>query len=145
MLQILRGAVERGVRVRLLTNSLASNDVPAVTGKYKNYREALLDTGAELYEFRAHPEIQPGIVDTAPVKAEFAGLHTKAIVVDRDTVFIGSMNLDPRSIELNTEMGMIVTTPASPRRWRRSPSATWRRATAGASSSTKTANSSGSR
>ena len=111
MLQTLRGAVERGVRVRLLTNSLASNDVPAVTAKYKNYREALLDTGAELYELRAHPEIQPGVVDTAPVKAEFAGLHTKAIVVDRDTVFIGSLNLDPRSIELNTEMGMIVASP----------------------------------
>ena len=111
MLDVLRAAVTRGVRLRILTNSLASNDVPAVTAKYKKYRKPLLDTGAELYELRAHPEIQPGIIDTQPVEAEFAGLHTKAVVVDRDTVYIGSLNLDPRSIELNTEMGMVVVSP----------------------------------
>ena len=61
--------------------------------------------------FAAHPEIQPGIVDTAPVEAQFAGLHTKAVVVDRETLYVGSLNLDPRSIQLNTEMGMIVSSP----------------------------------
>jgi len=111
MLEILRAACERGVKVRMLTNSLASNDVPAVTAKYKKYRRPLLETGAELYELRAHPEIQPGIVDTPPVAAGFSGLHTKAAVIDRETVYIGSLNLDPRSIQLNTEMGMIVTSP----------------------------------
>ena len=60
----------------------------------------------------AHPEIQAGVVDTEPVQAKFAGLHTKALVVDREYVYIGSLNLDPRSIRLNTEMGMIVTSPA---------------------------------
>ena len=109
MMQILREAVGRGVRVRALTNSLASNDVPAVTAKYKKYRKPLLEAGVELYEFRAHPEIQVGIVDTAPVEAGFAGLHTKAAVIDREIVYVGSLNLDPRSIQLNTEMGMIVT------------------------------------
>jgi putative cardiolipin synthase len=92
----------------MLTNSLASNDVPAVTAKYKKYRIPLLEAGVELYELRAHPEIQPGIVDSAPVEAEFAGFHTKAAVVDRRLVYVGSLNLDPRSIVLNTEMGMIV-------------------------------------
>ena len=111
MMQILREAVGRGVRVRALTNSLASNDVPAVTAKYKKYRKPLLEAGVELYEFRAHPEIQRGVVDTAPVEAGFAGLHTKAVVVDRETVYVGSLNLDPRSIQLNTEMGMVVTSP----------------------------------
>ncbi|MBD3852042.1 MAG: phospholipase D family protein, partial [Acidobacteria bacterium] len=111
MMQILREAVGRGVRVRALTNSLASNDVPAVTAKYKKYRKPLLEAGVELYEFRAHPEIQVGIVDTAPVEAGFAGLHTKAVVVDREIVYVGSLNLDPRSIQLNTEMGMIVSSP----------------------------------
>jgi len=111
MMQILREAVGRGVRVRALTNSLASNDVPAVTAKYKKYRKPLLEAGVELYEFRAHPEIQVGIVDTAPVEAGFAGLHTKAAVIDREIVYVGSLNLDPRSIQLNTEMGMIVTSP----------------------------------
>jgi len=109
MMEILHAATERGVRVRMLTNSLASNDVPAVTAKYKKYRKPLLEAGVELYEFAAHPEIQPRIVDTAPVEARFAGLHTKAAVIDREIVYIGSLNLDPRSIQLNTEMGIIVT------------------------------------
>ena len=112
MMEIFRNAADRGVRVRVLTNSLASNDVPAVTAKYKKYRKPLIEAGVELYEFSAHPEIQAGIVDTDPVKAKFAGLHTKALVVDRESVYIGSLNLDPRSIRLNTEMGMIVTSPA---------------------------------
>ncbi len=109
MMEIFRNAAERGVRVRVLTNSLASNDVPAVTAKYKKYRKPLIEAGVELYEFSAHPEIQAGVVDTDPVEAKFAGLHTKALVVDRESVYIGSLNLDPRSIQLNTEMGMIVT------------------------------------
>jgi putative cardiolipin synthase len=111
MMEILREAHERGVRVRMLTNSLASNDVPAVTAKYEKYRRPLLEAGVELYEFRADAEIQPGIVDTHPVAAKFAGFHTKAAVVDREIVYIGSLNLDPRSIDLNTEMGMIVSSP----------------------------------
>jgi putative cardiolipin synthase len=111
MLEIFQEATDRGVRVRLLTNSLASNDVPAVTAKYKKYRKPLLEAGVELYEFRAHPEIQQGIIDTEAVTARFAGFHTKAAVVDREIVYVGSLNLDPRSIQLNTEMGMIVTSP----------------------------------
>ncbi len=111
MMEILREATERGVRVRMLTNSLASNDVPAVTAKYKKYRKPLIEAGVELYEFRAHPEIQERIVDTSPVDAKFAGLHTKAAVIDRTTVYVGSLTLDPRSIQLNTEMGMIVSSP----------------------------------
>jgi putative cardiolipin synthase len=108
MMEIVRQTTGRGVRVRMLTNSLASNDVPAVTAKYKKYRKALLEAGVELYEFRAHPEIQGEFIDTGPVEAQFAGLHTKAAVIDREMVYVGSLNLDPRSIQLNTEMGMIV-------------------------------------
>ncbi len=111
MMEILRDAHERGVRVRMLTNSLASNDVPAVTAKYRKYRKPLLEVGAELYEFRAHPAIQRGTVDTPPVEARFSGLHTKMVVIDREHVYFGSLNLDPRSIRLNTEMGMIVNSP----------------------------------
>jgi putative cardiolipin synthase len=111
MLDILHDATDRGVRVRMLTNSLASQDVPAVTKAYGRHRRALLEAGVELYEFRSDPEIQPGIVDTAPVEAKFAGYHVKTLVVDRETVYVGSLNLDPRSIRLNTEMGMIVTSP----------------------------------
>ena len=87
---------ERGVRVRILTNSLTSKDVPAVTAKYKKYRKPLLDAGVELFELRAQPGIQPGVVDTNPVVAKFAWYHTKAVVVDREKVYIGPLNLDPR-------------------------------------------------
>jgi putative cardiolipin synthase len=111
MMAILRDLHGRGVRVRMLTNSLASNDVPAVTAKYEKYRRPLLEAGVELYEFRSDPEIQPGIVDTHPVVAAFAGFHTKAAVIDSEHVYIGSLNLDPRSIRLNTEMGMIIDSP----------------------------------
>jgi cardiolipin synthase C len=98
----------RGVTVKLLTNSLASQDVPAVNSHYKRWRKPLLDAGVELYEMRADAAIGPLLADTPPVRARFYGLHVKAMVVDRERVFVGSMNLDPRSEELNSEMGVVV-------------------------------------
>ncbi len=111
MMEILRDAADRGVRIRMITNSLASQDVPAVTAAYGRHRTELLEAGVELYELRSDPEIQAGVIDTPPVEAEFAGYHVKTLVVDRQTVYAGSLNLDPRSIRLNTEMGMIVSSP----------------------------------
>jgi putative cardiolipin synthase len=97
----------KGVRRRLLTNSLATNDVLAVHGAYARSRRELLKNGVELYELRP---------DAPDVRQEWsllagrsrASLHTKAIVADRKTVVIGSFNLDPRSIALNTEIVIIV-------------------------------------
>ena len=99
--------VERDVAIRILTNSLASHDVPAVNSHYKKWRKPIIETGAELYELRADPAIKPR-VDTKPVVSKFTGLHTKSVVVDGDRVFIGSMNFDPRSVNINTEMGIII-------------------------------------
>ena len=99
----------RGVKVRMLTNSLASQDVPAVNSHYKAWRKALLDAGVDLYEARPDAEIRKLVADTPPNRAKYAGLHVKAMVVDRKQVFVGSMNLDPRSAELNTEMGVVVS------------------------------------
>jgi putative cardiolipin synthase len=96
------------VRVRILTNSLASNDVPAVNAHYGPWRRPLLETGAALHELRADAAIQAELVDTAPVRSAFVGLHSKAMVVDRERCFIGSMNLDPRSEIFNAEMGVII-------------------------------------
>jgi putative cardiolipin synthase len=107
----LRGITSRGVRVRVLTNSLASHDVPAVNSHYKPWRRPLIDAGVELHEMRHDAAVQPLLADTPPVKAGFMGLHVKAMVIDRERVFIGSMNLDPRSAELNSEMGVIVDSP----------------------------------
>ncbi len=96
------------MRVRILTNSLASQDVPAVNSHYKHFRKPLVEAGVELYEIRPDAAILRTVVDTPPTRAEFMGLHTKALAVDRRRVFIGSMNLDPRSMELNSEMGAVI-------------------------------------
>ena len=109
---LFRELTMRGVRVRLLTNSLASQDVPAVNAHYKRWREPLLEAGVQLYEWRPDAAVRAALADTPPVKSEFAGLHVKALVIDRRQVFIGSMNLDPRSAELNSEMGVVVASPA---------------------------------
>jgi cardiolipin synthase C len=101
---------DRGVKTRILTNSLASHDVPAVNSHYKYWRDDFINAGAELYELRADPDIR-SIVDVPPSRGDFTGLHTKAIVVDRRYVFIGSMNLDPRSANINTEAGAFVDSP----------------------------------
>ena len=102
----------RGVKVRILTNSLASQDVPAVNSHYKRWRKPLLDAGVELYESRPDAAVRTTLADTPPYHAHFMGLHVKAIVVDGKAVFVGSMNLDPRSEELNSEMGVVVDSDA---------------------------------
>jgi len=107
----LRSLTDRGVAIRMLTNSLASQDVPAVNAKYKKWRKPLIEAGVELHELRPDATIRRTIADTPPVESKALGLHTKAIVVDRKRVFIGSMNLDPRSYQLNSEMGVVVESP----------------------------------
>jgi putative cardiolipin synthase len=105
MLQNLKA---RGVHTKILTNSLASHDVPAVNSHYKRWRKPILETGAELYEMRHDAAIQPLVSDTRPTKAKFMGLHSKATVVDREWSYIGSMNYDPRSAAINTEVGVFI-------------------------------------
>jgi putative cardiolipin synthase len=94
--------------VRVLTNSLVSNDVLAAHAGYAERREDLVAAGVELYELRAYP----GSVDRNLVAGSSkAALHTKAVVFDREDVFIGSLNLDPRSLDINTEAGLYVESP----------------------------------
>jgi cardiolipin synthase C len=104
----MRALVARGVKVRILTNSLASHDVPAVNSHYKQWRKRLLDAGVELHEVRHDAATKALLADTPPTVSEFMGFHVKAMVIDRERVFIGSMNLDPRSAAINSEMGVIV-------------------------------------
>jgi putative cardiolipin synthase len=107
--QYLTGLAARGVAVKVLTNSLASTDEAAVHAGYSRYRRALLAGGVQLYELRP----ATGVEQPATAKGTSSGvsLHAKAIVVDGQTVFIGSMNMDQRSKLLNTEMGIIVDSP----------------------------------
>ncbi len=109
-IDFVQGLSDRGVDVKILTNSLASHDVPAVNAHYKGWRDDFILAGADLYEARADAAIQ-SLVDIPPVAGEFVGLHTKALVVDRDRVFIGSMNFDPRSVNINTESGAFIHSP----------------------------------
>jgi putative cardiolipin synthase len=108
---LLRDLVARGVRVVVLTNSLATNNhVVAHTG-YKRWRREILAAGVELYELRPDAEALRLYV-TPPAEAERLGLHTKAVVVDRRRAFVGSPNVDPRSMVLNTEIGIVGEGPA---------------------------------
>jgi len=99
--------VDNGVRVRIMTNSLVSNDVLAAHAGHANYRKQLLEAGAEIYELRPDGSV---IQKTWSGKSQ-AGLHTKALVFDDETLFIGSFNLDPRSANINTEAGLYVESP----------------------------------
>jgi putative cardiolipin synthase len=99
---------DRGIRIRILTNSLASNDVLAAHAGYSKRRENILESGVELYELRPDPGPVSKQILSGTSKA---ALHTKAIVFDRKDVFIGSLNLDPRSGDINTEAGLYVESP----------------------------------
>jgi putative cardiolipin synthase len=108
---LLRDLVARGVRVVVITNSLATNNhVVAHTG-YRRWRREVLAAGVELYELRQDAAALPLYV-TPPATAERLGLHTKAVVVDRERAFVGSPNVDPRSMVLNTEIGVVGDGPA---------------------------------
>lgn len=97
---------QRGVRVRVLTNSLASNDAPLAHVGYARYRVALLQAGVELYELRSDGATRRRLFGSTP--AARASLHSKALVMDGRLVAIGSMNLDLRSALQNTEVSLVV-------------------------------------
>jgi putative cardiolipin synthase len=97
------------VKVRLLTGSMGANNHTAAHSHYKKYRRRILAAGAQLYEFKhdPSPEIRD-ISDVEPIRANFIALHIKALVADRKRCFIGSLNLDPRAVEINTENGLYI-------------------------------------
>lgn len=108
---ILESLVERGIDVKLLTNSLATNDILPAHAAYMQYREALLRGGIDLYELR--PDALAGRQEKSLLSTlSKATLHTKALVYDRTAVFVGSFNLDPRSLLINSEMGVLVENEA---------------------------------
>ncbi len=111
---LLKGLVDRGVKVQVLTNSLSATDVPLVHAGYAKYRPALLKHGVTLYELKptATPDIgaSRGSTTLGSGSSE-ASLHAKAFVMDQRTVLIGSMNFDPRSAWYNSELGILVDSP----------------------------------
>jgi putative cardiolipin synthase len=115
----LRRLRESGVRVRVLTNSLASTDEVAVYAGYAKYQRTLLEAGIELYEF-SPAAVREGTARQRQKRDEDephgsgrsrAALHAKVLIFDCRTFFVGSMNLDPRSAFTNTEIGLMIDAP----------------------------------
>jgi len=96
------------VRVRILTNSLVSTDVSAVHAGYAKYRKYLLRDGVELYEVDRSLTPEQRRQKQGVGGSSKASLHAKSFIIDRKRLFIGSLNLDPRSVVENTEIGIVV-------------------------------------
>ncbi len=113
-LELFRGLVRRGVEVRIVTNSLASTDNLMAFSGYRKQRRAILKAGIRVYEFKPDPAVERQLIEryaklekNAPVFA----IHAKSMVIDGETLFVGTFNLDPRSANLNTEVGVLVKNP----------------------------------
>ena len=114
--QTLCGYVQGGVRTRILTNSLAATDAGHVHSGYSKSRKPLLRCGAELWELKPDPVSGQNRKKTSKEKGSSGGsssasLHAKTLSADRNRVFVGSFNMDPRSASLNTEMGVVMGDP----------------------------------
>jgi putative cardiolipin synthase len=108
---------KRGVDIRILTNALEATDVPAVHAGYAKRRHALIAAGIHLYEMRlqANSSSPRGLSRIFGGKKLFgssgSSLHAKTFAVDNERVFVGSFNFDPRSVNLNTELGFVIHNP----------------------------------
>jgi len=105
-MSLLKRLVGQGVKVRILTNSLASTDSPLVHTGYARYRVGLLKLGIDLREMR--PKLGQKRPRFHPFQSSNASLHAKALVIDQKTVFIGSLNMDGRSKRFNSELGLVI-------------------------------------
>lgn len=105
--EFLLGLERQGAQVKIVTNSLASSDVSIVHAGYKLTRKKLLKGGVELYEIKAG--LAPAVeLDKNSFGSSKASLHAKTFAIDRTSLFVGSLNLDPRSFTENTEIGMLI-------------------------------------
>ena len=112
-LELLGELTGRGVRVRALTNSLASNDLTTNHAAYARRRRQMLENGIELYELRPDAASCRTLIGAASRCGDegLYGLHAKSIVFDRTKVFVGSFNLNLRSVYLNSEIGLLIDSP----------------------------------
>lgn len=113
---VLKNLVTKGVKVRILTNSQSSNDVLAAFAGYEVYRKALVENGIEIHELRPDAGGNKIINEKTNLAKVHSGLHTKAMVFDEKTLFVGSFNLDPRSAHINTEGGLYIESPTLAKR-----------------------------
>jgi cardiolipin synthase C len=109
--KLFKAAIKRGVSVRINTNSLASTDNMQAFSGYRNQRDALIKMGVEIFEFKPNPQIKQTLIKhnlPENAKPPIFAIHAKTMVVDSEKVYIGTFNFDPRSQNLNTEVGVIV-------------------------------------
>jgi len=106
----MRDALNHEVRVEVVTNSMASNDEPFTSAAYARYRVEMLKMGVDLFEVDSS-QLKNDSLISAALHASIGRSHSKLIVFDRQTTFVGSMNLDLRSSRVNTELGMLVYSP----------------------------------
>lgn len=110
-MDLFKQTLARGVRVRINTNSLASSDNIQASSGYRNQRDSLLKMGLGIYEYKPDPEVRRQLIQhvvDAKDKPPVFALHAKTMVVDSKIVYIGTFNVDPRSENLNTEVGVII-------------------------------------
>ncbi|ASG65636.1 phosphatidylserine/phosphatidylglycerophosphate/cardiolipin synthase family protein [Idiomarina piscisalsi] len=112
----LESLAEQGVEVRVLTNSLAVTDVPAVHAGYQRRRRRLLLAGIKLFELRLTEEKKLRKDMKPYFRRSASSLHAKTVTVDGSKVFVGSFNFDPRSAQINTESGIIIESVAMAQR-----------------------------
>ncbi len=111
---LFRELTARGVRIRVSTNSMASTDNNQAFSGYLNQKKRLLKMGMEIYEYKPQPAVVTQLIQRYPeiaANSPVFAIHAKTMVIDGKTVFIGTFNLDPRSINLNTEVGVIIDHP----------------------------------
>jgi putative cardiolipin synthase len=103
------GATDENGRITLVTNALGATDEPLVHARYADYRLDLLKAGVRIYE--VSPTLSQGTETAGRFGRSTGQLHAKVAVIDRQRIFIGSMNLDPRSARTNTELGLVIESP----------------------------------
>lgn len=104
-------ALAKRVEVRIVTNSFASTDNLAAFSGYRKIRARLLASGVKVFEFKPHPAVERDMIERRAefgAKAPIFAIHAKTVVIDGEAVFVGTFNLDPRSANLNTEVGLLV-------------------------------------
>ena len=108
-IEFFKGLRERDIDITVITNSLSSNNHTIVHSGYIPYRKPLLEMGVKIYEARGDVNVRG--VERAEGKESLTNLHTKAFIIDREELFVGSFNWDPRSVDINTEHGVVIKSP----------------------------------
>jgi len=110
--EIKRSIKDHRQRIRILVPALDSNNHTMTHSHYRKYRKQLIDFGVELHEFSGDPsDALRAESDTPPVESKFISLHTKAFILDNRWLLLGSLNFDPRSIQINTEHMLLIDSP----------------------------------